>query len=188
MTSTSPKILLGLTGSINIATSFVYISALQHALNCRMHIMMTPAAQSFMPASTLLHSIDGDVFVDLSARGDFKMPHVELTHWADAIVILPASANTLAKVANGFAQDIVSSTLLCASCPVIFFPSMYIGMWQKPSVKRNVSLLREDGYHVYPQAGNSPADGSTHVDSERSGGALPDPQSASQFVRNILIT
>ncbi|MCI0182371.1 flavoprotein [Sulfoacidibacillus ferrooxidans] len=176
----SPKILLGVTGSINIATIFVYISALQSELQCRMHIMMTPAAQSFIPASTLIHSIDGDVFVDLSAKGDFKMPHVELTHWADAIVVLPASANTIAKVAHGFAQDIVSSTILCANSPVIFLPSMYLGMWHKPSVKRNINQLREDGYHVYP------ALDATSTGNERMGGALPAPQTAASYVKQIL--
>jgi len=146
-----------------------------------MHIMMTPAAQTFIPASTLLHSIDGDVFVDLSAHGDFKMPHVELTHWADAIVVLPASANTLAKVAHGFAQDIVSSTLLCATCPTIFFPSMYTGMWQKPSVKRNIALLRGDGYHLYPLIGDSQT--GEHI----AGGALPAPHAAATFVKQVLL-
>ncbi len=190
----TPNILLGVTGSINIATIFLYISALQNDLRCRMHVMMTPAAQTFIPATTIMHSIDGDVFVDLSAKGDFKMPHVELTHWADAIVILPASANTVAKVANGFAQDIVSATLLCASSPVVMFPSMYIGMWQKPSVQRNIAQLRRDGYIVYPREqkeapkyGMQDSEGKVNLNEvDPTGGSLPAPQAASAFVRRVL--
>lgn len=181
----TPNILLGMSGSINIASSFVYISALQNSLHCRMHIMMTPSAQTFIPATTLMHSIDGDVFVNLSAKGNFKMPHVELTHWADAIVMLPASANTIAKVAHGFAQDIVSATLLCANSPVVMFPSMYIGMWQKPSVQRNIAQLRQDGYFIYPRAeGMNVTSGIGELDP--SGGSLPAPQEAASFVKQIL--
>lgn len=185
----TPNILLGVTGSINIAAVAVYISALQNELQCRLHLMMTPAASTFIPPTTLMHLIDGDVFVDLAAHGDFKMPHVELTHWADAAVVLPASANTVAKIAHGFAQDIVSSTLLCASCKVALFPSMYAGMWQKRSVQRNVQQLREDGYYVYPY---DPLPASlSHVKSDPlestfQGGGLPTPQSAARFVSRML--
>jgi phosphopantothenoylcysteine synthetase/decarboxylase len=142
-----------------------------------MHIMMTPAAQTFIPASTLIHHIDGDVFVDLAAKGPLKMPHIELTHWADAIIVLPASANTIAKAAHGFAQDIVSATVLAAECPAIFFPSMYVGMWGKRSVQRNVQTLREDGYIVYPQNKEN-----TPMDEVPMGGALPLPNEVCRFI------
>lgn len=184
-----PNILLGVTGSINIAAIAVYISALQNELHCRLHLMMTPAAMSFIPPTTLMHLIDGDVFVDLSAHGEFKMPHVELTHWADAAVILPTSANTIAKIAHGFAQDIVSSTLLAASCKVALFPSMYVGMWQKRSVQRNIQQLREDGYYVYPYDPIDSSPEETFRESDTGilqGGGLPNPQSAAQFVAHML--
>nr|WP_174733261.1 flavoprotein [Mesobacillus harenae] len=177
-----PKnILLGLTGSINLLNISPYITSIQNHFGCRMHIMMTPSAQTFIPASTLIHSIDGSVFVDLTEKSGFKMPHVELTHWADAIVILPASANTIAKTAQGFAQDIVSATLLAADTPTIFFPSMYAGMWRKPSVQRNVEMLRKDGIMVYPSQNPSPE----IIRSEASiiqGGSLPSPNEACRFI------
>ncbi|WP_246943345.1 flavoprotein [Bacillus pinisoli] len=174
-----PKnILLGLTGAISVSNIFPYISTIQSYFGCRMHIMMTDAAQKFIPASTLIHSIDGHVFVDLSEKGPFKMPHVELTHWADAIVILPASANTLAKTAQGFSQDIVSATILASNCPVIFFPSMYIGMWQKKSVQRNIELLREDEYLIY--------NGQLGQEQSNVGGALPTPVEACRFINKAV--
>ncbi|MBO8170427.1 MAG: hypothetical protein H0Z33_00870 [Bacillaceae bacterium] len=173
-----PKhLLLGLTGSINIVNVYPYMAALQNRFGCRMHIMMTPAARSFIPESTLIHSIDGDVFVDLSEKSGFKMPHVELTHWADAIVVLPASAHSIARVAHGFAEDIVSATLLAAECPVFFFPSMYIGMWRKKSVQRNVTQLREDGYHVFP-----PQSTNREFSEHPAGGSLPSPLEVVEFI------
>jgi phosphopantothenoylcysteine synthetase/decarboxylase len=171
------NILLGITGSISVSNIFPYIASIQNHFKCRMHIMMTPSAQTFIPASTLIHSIDGDVFVDLSEKGPFKMPHVELTHWADAIIVLPASANTIAKVSHGFAQDIVSATVLAAECPTLFFPSMYVGMWSKRSVQRNVQMMREDGYIVYPQT-----EGSTTKDEVLMGGSLPLPHEVCRFI------
>jgi phosphopantothenoylcysteine synthetase/decarboxylase len=175
-----PKnILLGVTGSISVSNIFPYIASIQNSFGCRMHMMMTPSAQTFIPASTLIHSIDGHVFTDLSEKGNFKMPHVELTHWADAIVILPASANTLAKTAQGFAQDIVSATLLAAESPTIFFPSMYVGMWRKKSVQRNVDTLREDGFIVYPPPKESE---SSYI----TGGSLPAPNEACRFISTYL--
>ncbi|WP_456275137.1 flavoprotein [Bacillus sp. AK128] len=176
-----PKnILLGLTGSISVSNIIPYIGAIQNSFGCRMHIMMTPAAQSFIPASTLIHSVDGTVFVDLSEKGPFKMPHVELTHWADAIVILPASANTLAKTAHGFAQDIVSATILASETPTIFFPSMYAGMWRKNSVQQNIKRLIEDDFIIY----------STETEksglASLSGGSLPTPIEACRFISNYL--
>jgi phosphopantothenoylcysteine synthetase/decarboxylase len=178
------NILLGVSGSINVANIFPYISALQSELSCRLHIMMTPAAQTFLPASTLQHSIDGEVFTNLQSKGNYKMPHVELTHWADAYVVLPASANTLAKIAHGFAEDIVSATLLCADGPTILFPSMYIGMWQKNSVQRNVKLLQEDGFHIYQPQGTEQQDKSNL--NYYLGGSLPAPIEAARYVKRIL--
>ncbi|MBM7662709.1 phosphopantothenoylcysteine decarboxylase/phosphopantothenate--cysteine ligase [Bacillus mesophilus] len=177
-----PKnVLLGLTGSINLANIHSYIAAMQHSFGCRIHIMMTPSAQTFIPASTLTHSIDGHVFVDLSEKGGFKMPHVELTHWADLIVILPASANTIAKTAHGFSQDIVSATVLASESPTLFFPSMYIGMWRKKSVQRNVEMLREDGFIVYAS--------DTKLDNNSpfiTGGSLPSPNEACRFIADYI--
>jgi phosphopantothenoylcysteine synthetase/decarboxylase len=169
------NILLGLTGSISVSNIFPYIAEIQSNFSWRMHIMMTPAAQTFIPASTLIHNIDGEVFINLNEKGQFKMPHIELTHWADAIIILPASANTIAKVANGFAQDIVSATVLAAECPTIFFPSMYVGMWSKKSVQRNVQTIREDGYIVYPH--------SEEIKTVKvNGGSLPSPNDVCRFI------
>ncbi len=178
------NILIGLTGSISVSNIIPYIATIQNNFNCRIHIMMTPAAQSFLPASTLIHTIDGTVFEDLSEKGTFKMPHVELTHWADIILILPASANSIAKAAQGFAQDIVSATVLAADTPTLFFPSMYLGMWRKHSVQRNIKILREDGFIVYPSHAED-----LNIESKStfpSGGSLPTPEEFCYFISNYI--
>ncbi|WP_070121035.1 flavoprotein [Bacillus marinisedimentorum] len=178
------NLLIGISGSINVANIFPYIGAIQQEMQCRLHIMMTPGAQSFMPASTLMHSIDGDVFTDMKAHGEFKMPHVELGQWADAIILLPASANTIARVASGFADEIVSAAILAANEPTIIFPSMYLGMWRKNSVQRNIETLKSDGFYVYqPSVFMEQPDATVDA---FSGGSLPSPAQTAEYIKAVV--
>lgn len=73
-----------------------------------------------------------------------SVPHVNLPQWADIILILCASANTIAKIANGFADNLLTAALLNATCPVMLVPSMNKKMWTKPSVQRNIDKLVKD--------------------------------------------
>jgi phosphopantothenoylcysteine synthetase/decarboxylase len=102
----------------------------------------------------------GGVYVDFDDVPDATAPHVELATWADVILVVPATANFLGKVANGIADDLLTTTLLAASCPVVIVPVTNTAMWSKPAVQRNVAQLREDGYEVVePKEGVSLADG-----------------------------
>lgn len=76
--------------------------------------------------------------------------HIELAARADCIVIAPASADVLAKVALGMADDLLTTLLLCAECPVIIAPAMNAAMWEKPAVQRNVAQVAADGAHIVP--------------------------------------
>jgi phosphopantothenoylcysteine decarboxylase/phosphopantothenate--cysteine ligase len=80
---------------------------------------------------------------------DFPAPHVSLPDWADLFLVLPASANIIGKAAHGIGDDLLSSAVVAATCPVAFVPSMNMQMWNKPAVQRNVRQLTEDGYHVF---------------------------------------
>lgn len=73
--------------------------------------------------------------------------HIGLARRADIMVVAPASANFLAKAAHGLADDLLSTLVLSATCPVLLAPAMNVEMWSKPAVQRNVSQLREDGFH-----------------------------------------
>lgn len=76
--------------------------------------------------------------------------HIELAARADCIVIAPASADVLAKVALGMADDLLTTLLLCAECPLIIAPAMNAAMWEKPAVQRNVAQVAADGAHIVP--------------------------------------
>ena len=78
--------------------------------------------------------------------------HIELAARADAVVVAPASADVLAKAAGGAADDLLTTLLLCAECPVLFAPAMNAAMWAKAAVQRNVRQLAQDG-HVIVQPG-----------------------------------
>ncbi|GAB3960493.1 hypothetical protein GCM10027614_82550 [Micromonospora vulcania] len=79
-----------------------------------------------------------------------EVPHLALTAWADLVLVLPATANTLAKAALGIADNLVGTCVLAATAPVVLVPSMNAAMWQRPAVQRNVAQLRADGYGVVP--------------------------------------
>ena len=76
--------------------------------------------------------------------------HIELAARADCVVVAPASANFLAKAAQGSADDLLTTLLLCAECPVVLAPAMNAAMWAKPAVQRNVAQVAADGAHIVP--------------------------------------
>ena len=76
--------------------------------------------------------------------------HIELAARADCIVVAPASADFLAKAAQGSADDLLTTLLLCAECQVVFAPAMNAAMWAKPAVQRNVAQVAADGAHIVP--------------------------------------
>ena len=95
-----------------------------------------------------------EVAVDLWARRQPLGAHIELTEKADLVCVAPATANLLGKMANGLADDLLSTLLLAFDGPVVLAPAMNTTMWEKPSVGRNVAVLHADGYHfVGPQEG-----------------------------------
>ena len=109
---------------------------------------MTPAADAMLPASTVAHVCDG-VFLDDMPRGLEKRPgHLELASWSDTFVILPASANVIGQAANGIASNLLTTTILASTMPVIFCPNVHESMWSKRALQRNIETLEKDGYLV----------------------------------------
>ena len=117
--------------------------------------MMTESASEFIGAATF-RALTGRPVATNSFPPDSHPlgPHIELARAADVICVAPATANFLAKAANGLADDLLSTLLLSFTGPALFAPAMNNEMWAKPSVQRNVAQLKEDGYHfVGPEAG-----------------------------------
>jgi phosphopantothenoylcysteine decarboxylase/phosphopantothenate--cysteine ligase len=122
---------------------------------CGVTVAMTRAARRFVGELTFRALTGRPVYTSLwGERGDGEIRHLRLTEAADLVVVAPATANILGKLAGGIADDLVSSLLLGAACPVLLAPAMNARMWQHPAVQRNLRLLREDGIRtIGPDAG-----------------------------------
>jgi phosphopantothenoylcysteine decarboxylase/phosphopantothenate--cysteine ligase len=109
-------------------------------------VAMTDSAQRFVGAQTFQALSGRPVRTSLwDAAAEAAMGHIELARWADRIVVAPATANTLAKLAHGFADDLVSTLCLATTAPLVLCPAMNHRMWLHPATRANIALLRERG-------------------------------------------
>lgn len=141
-------LLIGATGAINVVNLPGYIVHLRQNVCKNIRVILTESACTFIKKEAILYVSGYEAFVTGSSDAHFPAPHVSLTNWADIFLILPASANIFGKAAHGIADDLLSSAILAANCPIIFYPSMNKPMWEKPAMKRNIATLQEDGYHI----------------------------------------
>jgi phosphopantothenoylcysteine synthetase/decarboxylase len=119
-----------------------------------LRVMLTPKAVKIMPATALAAITDAPVLWDWPPAQDGSLAHIELATWAQLIVVMPATADLIGKAAHGIADDLVTTCLLAATCPILFVPSMNEQMWANPIVQSNVSRLRAFGRHVIePEVG-----------------------------------
>jgi phosphopantothenoylcysteine decarboxylase/phosphopantothenate--cysteine ligase len=142
------RVTLGVTGSIAAYKAVGLASAL-HQAGAVVDVAMTPDAQRFIQPLSFQAITHRPVFADLWAPGmETDIAHVTLGRESDVIVIAPATAHTLAKLAHGLADDPVSVTALAARCPIIVAPAMDAGMYTHPATVANVALLHERGVIV----------------------------------------
>ncbi len=142
------KIILGITGSI-AAYKSAHLTRLLIKAGAEVQVLMTRAATDFIAPLTLSTLSKKQVYADIHSEEGWHS-HVELGLWADAMVIAPLTANTMAKMANGIADNILMATYLSARCPVFFAPAMDLDMWQHPSTRRNLQLLQSYGNTLIP--------------------------------------
>ena len=167
--SVCDRLIVGATGAVAVTflPSFLLIARRNFARSVR--VVMSHSAQRFITPLAVRALSAEEPIVDLfSGSSGLIAPHIEATIGADLMVVFPATADILAKVANGSADGPVSATILAATCPVAFVPSMNEAMWIKPAVRRNVARLIEDGYSVM-----EPVAGYRVRDLDQSVGALP---------------
>ncbi|AWN72516.1 bifunctional phosphopantothenoylcysteine decarboxylase/phosphopantothenate--cysteine ligase CoaBC [Legionella anisa] len=149
------KVLLGVCGGVAAYKSAYLIRELTRA-GAEVKVVMTQSAQEFV-SPLLMQALSGnDVRTDLfDAQAERAMGHIELARWADYLVIAPASANCLAKLAQGIADDLLSTLYLVAEVPVIVCPAMNRSMWAHPATQANSKLLQERGViFVGPEEGS----------------------------------
>ena len=149
------RLLLGVTGGI-AAYKVAELARLLIRNNVEVQVAMTDAATKFVTPATFQALTGNPVITDLwDASFPNHMAHIELSRGADAIVIAPASADFMAKLAHGLADDLLSTACLARNCPLIVAPAMNREMWDNAATQRNVATLRADGITVLgPAAGD----------------------------------
>lgn len=142
---TGREILLGVTGGIAAYKSAQLCSSLVQA-GAGVTVVMTRAARKFIGPTTFQALTGRPVYADMfRPREHFIGEHIGLSRRADLYVIAPASADAIAKLAHGLADDLVSTLALSVTCPILVAPAMNNEMWAKPAVQRNVRQLQSDG-------------------------------------------
>lgn len=148
------SIVLGITGGIA-----AYKTAELVRLLCKDHfdvkVVMTPAAEAFITPLTMQalsgNPVNGDMWHNQVGNG---MPHINLSREADAILVAPASADFLAKLTHGHADDLLTTLCLARNCPLLVAPAMNKQMWEAPATQRNIAQLQADGVIILgPEAG-----------------------------------
>ncbi len=147
------NILLGVTGGIAAYKSVELLRLFKKA-GANVDVLMTDSAQKFVGKTTFEILSENSVLSDLFYDTESSVKHIDLATGADAVIIAPATANTIAKLAHGIADDALSTTLLAVTCPVMVCPSMNTDMYQNIRVQRNLDILEKDGWHILdPDAG-----------------------------------
>ncbi|CAM3187868.1 bifunctional phosphopantothenoylcysteine decarboxylase/phosphopantothenate--cysteine ligase CoaBC [Sporolactobacillus spathodeae] len=147
-------VIVGVTGGIAAYKAAELVRLLVKA-GASVHVVMTKAAEQFIGAVTFQaltrHHVHCSVFTD---EKEGQIAHIDLADHADLIVIAPATADTLARLAAGRADDMLTAVVLAARCPVLVAPAMNSNMYQHPAVQHNIKLLADYGYHfIGPESG-----------------------------------
>jgi phosphopantothenoylcysteine decarboxylase len=147
------ELIIGVSGGIAAYKTASLVSSLVQAGN-GVSVVMSRAARKFVGPATF-RALTGRPVVDDTFDRHYPLgAHIELAEKADLLCIAPASADILAKAAHGLADDLLSTLVLSFSGSMLFAPAMNTSMWEKPSVQRNIKMLRDDGYQfVGPQEG-----------------------------------
>ncbi|WP_336634383.1 bifunctional phosphopantothenoylcysteine decarboxylase/phosphopantothenate--cysteine ligase CoaBC [Lysinibacillus fusiformis] len=148
------NILLCVSGGIAVYKAVALVSKLSQA-GATVKVIMTASARQFVNPLSFQVMSKNDVYFDTFDEKDSNViAHIDLADWADLILVAPATANMIGKLANGIADDMVSTTLLATTAPVWIAPAMNVHMYDHPAVKRNIDRLAADGYRfIEPSEG-----------------------------------
>lgn len=147
--SKQPRVLLGVCGGI-AAYKAVDLASKLTAAGATVRTVMTDSARQFVQPKSFETVTGSAVYTSLwNVPEDHKSVHVSFADWADIVVVVPATANIIGKVANGICDDLLSTTLCaCWSKPVLLAPAMNNNMWENPTVQRNVKMLKQMGFRL----------------------------------------
>jgi phosphopantothenoylcysteine decarboxylase/phosphopantothenate--cysteine ligase len=155
------RILLGVSGGIAAYKSAELVRLLRKQ-GAEVRVVMTAAAAQFVTPLTFQALSGNAVHSDiLDAESENAMDHISLARWADLMVIAPATANLIAKLSHGLADDLLTTLYLAATCPVYVAPAMNQAMWSKPVTQENIAALRRHGVQLIGPAQGDQACGET---------------------------
>jgi len=153
------KIVVYVTGSVAAFKAVSVVRALQKQGH-ELQVVMTASAQEFIGQATFASVLHQPVLTDMWARtNQGHVPHIELADWTELAVVVPATANIIAKMANGLADDTATSTLLATTAPKLVVPAMNNHMWANQATQRNLALLEADGVKIMEPAEGLLAEG-----------------------------
>ncbi|HEY9169505.1 MAG TPA: bifunctional phosphopantothenoylcysteine decarboxylase/phosphopantothenate--cysteine ligase CoaBC [Lutibacter sp.] len=178
------KILLGVTAGI-AAYKTAHLVRLFVKSGAQIKVVMTPAAKDFVTPLTLSTLSKNPVYSTFFEKGDEENEqwnsHVDLGLWADYILIAPATANTLSKMANGVCDNLLLATYLSAKCKVYFAPAMDLDMYQHPTTKQSIEKLQSFGNVFIPPASGELASGLVGE------GRMEEPENIISFIENEIV-
>jgi phosphopantothenoylcysteine decarboxylase/phosphopantothenate--cysteine ligase len=150
------RIILGVTGGIAAYKAAFLLREFQKA-GAEVRVTMTPSATRFVGLETFAslsgHDVAVDIFPEDGESTDWTR-HINWGEWADLFVIAPCTANTLAKISNGISDNMLTSTVLAARCPILICPTMDGEMYESPGVSKNLEKVSQQGYHLLePESG-----------------------------------
>ena len=147
---TGKTIILGVTGSV-AAYKSANLARMLKKQHCDVQVIMTKNATNFINPITFESIIGNKCLIDTFDRNfQYSVEHVALAKRADAVIIAPASANVIGKIANGIADDMLTTTIMACTCPKIISPAMNHNMLHNPIVEDNIKKLESYGYEIIP--------------------------------------
>lgn len=178
------SLLLGVTGSVGVISIPYYIKMLKDEIAKNVVVIMSHSAKKFITPYTLRLFSGNYVYTDVfDVTNDSLVPHIHLVRKSDLFLIMPATANIIGKLANGIADDLISSTAIASPVPVGVVPSMNSIMWNSKAMQKNLLSLENMGYYVLP-----PEEGICVADMEPTMGCMPEFSVVANFIRNIILS
>jgi len=169
-------VLLGVTGSIAAYKIASLASALKK-LHADVHVLMTKNTTNFINPITFETLTGNKCLVDTFDRNfQFQVEHVSIAKKADIVMLAPASANVIGKIAHGIADDMLTTTVMACKCPIYVSPAMNTNMYENPILQDNIKILEKYGYHIINPANGYLACGDTGA------GKMPEPETLLQYI------
>lgn len=173
------NVLLGVTGGI-AAYKSASLVRLFRKRNAQVRVILTRSAEEFITPMTMAALSENEVGREMFGQAPLhEIRHIHWAEWANLAIVAPATANIMGKLANGIADDLLSSTLLAVQCPLVMAPAMHHQMWGHPAVKRNVETLKNDGVLICPPGEGDLASGDVGP------GRMAEPEEIIQFIESL---